>query len=108
MPTPVGKRQRYLPDFASRATSVPSRVAANTMPPAVASTPLLRDPWLVLKSHTVLPVSGSIALMPDDDGGSFGPSPTALPPRAALPMYCRPCSYGAGALAYCCPFSAYS
>src|SRR6188508_3015720 len=96
---PVWNRHKYLPVLASSATRFPSRVAAKSTPPAVAMTPLLRDPWLILKSQTVLPVSGSRALIPAEGGGSFGPGLLA-PPACPRPIYCRPGSYVTGALAY--------
>src|SRR5215510_577611 len=95
-----------LPDLASRAMRYPSRDEANRTPPPVDITPFELEAWNSLKSHIVLPVSGSSALIPADGSGSFGPRGGALPrPR---PMYWRPGSYGAVALVYCWPLSEYS
>src|SRR5262249_35471104 len=98
---PVWYRHNGLPVFASSAMRFPSRDDANRTPPAVAITPLLSDPRKSLKSHIVLPVSGSSALMPAEGGGSLGCGAGGAPrPR---PIYCRPASNGVGALTYCCP-----
>ena len=61
---------------------MPSPVAANTTPPAVASTPAASDPRLILYSHFVPPVSGSMALMLAVEGS---PSPWPRPPWYCLP-----------------------
>ena len=50
---------------------LPSRDEAKSTPPAVASTPFESEPWNSLKSQTVFPVSGSMALIPALGGGSF-------------------------------------
>src|SRR2546422_197268 len=103
---PVSFRHRDLPVVASSAMRLPSRDAANTRPPPVAITPLLFDPCDSLKSQTVLPVSGSSALMPADGCGSFGPGAGAAPrPR---PIYCRPASNGEGSLMNSWPRSLYA
>ena len=93
---------------ASSAIRFPSRDAAKSTPPAVARTPLVSEPRNSLNSHFVLPSSGSIALMPALRGGPFGPCAGGRPVSGRRPMYCRPRSIAAGALAYCCPPSAYS
>src|SRR5262245_66695767 len=85
--------QRCFPVFASSATTLPSRSDANSTLPAVARTPLVSELWKILKSHIVLPVSGSSALMPADVAGSPG-FETAGFAALVRPMYCRPASYG--------------
>src|SRR5439155_20153108 len=86
---PVWYCHKELPVCASSAMRFPSRDAANTTPPAVAMTPLLSEDRGSLKSHIVLPVSGSSPLIPADGCGSPGRGAAgagALP----RPIYCRP------------------
>src|SRR2546422_11726835 len=90
---PVWKCQSGLPVLASSAARFPSRIAPNTTPPAVASTPLVSELWKILKSHVVRPLSGSIALMPADGGGSFAPRDGGTPRPAPPPTDCLPRSY---------------
>src|SRR6185436_4410607 len=73
---------------------LPEASDANNTPPAVASTPLVSEPRKILKSQSVLPVSGSIALTPAEGDGS--PALGATRPAAAVsrPMYWRPSSNG--------------
>src|SRR4051812_5695768 len=87
---------------------LPSTMDAKTTPPAVANTPFAADPWNVLKSHIVFPVSGSNALIPVLGTGSLGPRAGGVPRPAARPMYWRPGSIVAGALMNCAPLSRYS
>ncbi len=60
------------------AIRLPSPVAANTTLPAVASTPAASEPRLILYSHLVSPVSGSMALMPAVDRFAQTRAATAL------------------------------
>ena len=61
---PVWNRQSSFPARESKAMKFPSRLAANTTPPCVARTPAESVPMKNLYSHSMLPVSGLMALMP--------------------------------------------
>ncbi len=86
---------------------LPSRIAPNTTLPAVASTPLVSEPWKILKSHIVLPVSGSSALMPADAAGSPGFGRGGSRRRGAADVLAARLERRGG-LTYAWPLSGYS
>ena len=84
-------------------TMLPSRDDAKTTLPPVASTPLVSEPWKIGNDQIVLPVSGSIALMPALAPADSGRAQAAGRPRGHARGTAGRGSTCCGALAYSCP-----